>query len=125
MNVVLYTRDMEPITVIDLPMWALEFAQRMGRVRIEAADPVDMTQLMPGQRVDSIRFHIVTLEFHRLLLSKDRESWIVTVDDDVLALKLRPSWLPGQRSKINQYESETKKLAGMLLDVLSRGVGGH
>ncbi len=125
MNVVLYTRDMEPITVIDLPLWALEFAQRMGRVRIEASDPVDMTQLMPGQRVDSLRFHIVTLEFHRLLLSRDRESWIVTVDDDVLALKLRPSWLPGQRAKINQYESETKKLAGMLLDVLSRGVGGH
>ncbi len=125
MNVVLYTRDMEPITVIDLPLWALEFAQRMGRVRIEAADPVDMNQLMPGQRVDSLRFHIVTLEFHRLLLSRDRESWIVTVDDDVLALKLRPSWLPGQRAKINQYESETKKLAGMLLDVLSRGVGGH
>jgi hypothetical protein len=125
MNVVLYTRDMEPITVIDLPLWALEFAQRMGRVRIEAADPVDMNQLIPGQRVDSLRFHIVTLEFHRLLLSRDRESWIVTVDDDVLALKLRPAWLPGQRAKINQYESETKKLAGMLLDVLSRGVGGH
>lgn len=125
MNVVLYTRDMEPITVFDLPMWALEFAQRMGRVRIDVADPVDMKQPMPGQRVDSLRFHIVTLEFHRLLLSRDRESWIVTVDDDVLALKLRPSWLPGQRAKINQYESETKKLAGMLLDVLSRGVGGH
>lgn len=125
MNVVLYTRDMEPITVFDLPMWALEYAERMGRVRIQVADPVDMNQLMPGQRVDSMRFHIVTLEFHRLLLSRDRESWIVTVDDDVLALKLRPSWLPGQRAKINQYESETKKLAGMLLDVLSRGVGGH
>lgn len=125
MNVVLYTRDMEPITVFDLPMWALEYAERMGRVLIQAADPVDMRPLNRAQRIELLQFSVVTLEFHRLHLPGGRQSWIVTVDNDVLALKLRPSWLPGQRAKINQYESETKKLAGMLLDVLSRGVGGH
>lgn len=124
MNVVLYTRDMEPITVIDLPLWALEQGEKLNHIQVAVMDPVPLPG--PGERalVDRMMARSVTLEFTPIRLGYKR-SWLVIVNDDVLALKLTPSWLPGQRAKINQYESETKKLAGMLLDVLSRGVGGH
>lgn len=120
MNVVLYTKDMEPITVIDLPMWALELAERQGIVRLAVPDEV-----RTFAEFGSAHCWIVSLEFHRLLMPSGSQGWIVTVDNDELALKMRPSWLPGQRGQINDYESVTRSLCSMLRDVLARGVGGH
>jgi len=36
-NVVLYTRDMEPVTVIDLPLWALEQGEKPYRAAYKAS----------------------------------------------------------------------------------------
>ncbi len=124
MNVVLYTRDMEPITVIDLPMWALEAGDRCGMVALQVIPPVSLKPLDPGVPIPMLETRAVWLEFHRIRL-RDSQSWIVTVNDDELALTLKPSWLPGQRAKINQYEDSTRRLSAMLLDALAKGLGGH
>ena len=34
MNIVLYTRDFEPITVLDLPLWLIEQMEKQGGVRV-------------------------------------------------------------------------------------------
>lgn len=126
MNVVLYTKDMEPITVIDLPMWALEHGERLGFVSVGVMDePIPFDQTSPTDPIPPLRSYAVTLEFHRLRMLGGKSSWLVTVDNDELALKMRPSWLPGQRGQINDYESVTRSLCSMLRDVLARGVGGH
>ncbi len=124
MNVVLYTRDMEPITVIDLPMWALEAGDRRGIVALPVMPPVPLKFLDQGEPIPTLKARAVWLEFHRIRL-RDSQSWIVTVNDDELALTLKPAWLPGQRAKINQYEDNTRRLSAMLLDVLAKGLGGH
>lgn len=123
MNVVLYTRDMEPITVIDLPMWALQVGERRGMVAVDVMPPLNPKWLDPKENLLD-HFRRVYLEFHRIRFH-DKQSWLVTVDKDELALLLKPAWLPGQRAKINKYERTTRELSRMLLDVLARGVGGH
>ncbi len=127
MNVVLYTRDFEPITIIDLPMWALEHGERLRYVGVEVMDPISDTHLLPlepPEPLPLLQARRVNLEFHPIRMP-DKRSWLITVDDDVLALKLKPSWLPGQRGAINEYERTTRNLSRMLIDVLARGVRGH
>lgn len=121
MNVVIYTRDMEPITIIDLPMWALEAGERRMFVSLGIVDEVKLANARDPVDVTA---RTITLEFTLIRLG-DVRSWLITTRDDELALLLRPSWLPGQRRKINEYERNNRRLASMLLDVLARGVGGH
>lgn len=123
MNVVLYTRDMEPITVIDLPLWALEIGEQRQVLRVPVLQEPRLIANSEPPAMDLC--HDITLVFHRLVMPGGRTSWIVMVDDELLALKLRPSWLPGQRGRINEYERTTRNLSKMLLATLSRGMGGH
>ncbi|CAN7342720.1 hypothetical protein LJR074_001953 [Acidovorax sp. LjRoot74] len=119
MKVVLYTQDMEPITVFDLPMRALELG---GALRYVDVAVVEEISLSPPGRVAAMHeptMHKVTLEFHKLRMPGGVESWIVTTRDEALALRLRPSWLPGQRGAINQYEQRIRTLSEGLLAALS------
>lgn len=124
MNVVLYTRDMEPITVIDLPLWALEIGERR-QVLLQLAVLPELRLMAESEPHPMDQCHTISLEFHRLVLPGGRPGWIVMVDDELLALQLRPSWLPGQRGRANEYERTTRQLSKMLLAKLSRGMGGH
>lgn len=125
MNVVLYTRDMEPITIIDLPLWALKHGERLGFVQIEHIDSVTMNRLEKGDPViQGMVARRITLEFIPIRL-QDKRSWLVMVDDEALALELLPGWLPGQRKSINAYERSISSLAKALLETLARGAGGH
>ncbi len=120
MNVVLYTWDMEPITIIDLPIWALQHGEKEGTVNVEVMEdiPTAPYEIDPDTAPTFFRARAVCLEFHRLYMPGGRTSWLITVHDDVLALKLRPAWLPGQRAKINDYERTTRELASMLVSAL-------
>jgi len=113
MNVVLYTREMEPITIIDLPLAVLEFGQKEGFVRVEAFDPPQLVPMHESAPIE-MTFNVVTLRFDRLRFY-NRESWFVTVDDDVIALKLKPSWLPGQQAEVNQQRAIIRSLSNALL----------
>ncbi len=124
MNVVIYTRDMEPITIIDLPLWALELAERRAHVQVEVINPVLLEPTSESVQIQSITARAVTLEFTPIRLGSAR-SWIITTRDEVLAMLLRPSWLPGQRGSINQYERTVRELSKALVDALSRGAGGN
>lgn len=126
MNIVLYTRDMEPITVIDLPLWALEYGEQRRYVQVELMDPVPWPPHPVGQlvAVDHLTARRVTIEFVPIHL-RGKRSWLAMVDDEVLALNLKPSWLPGQRGAINQYERTARDLASTLLNVLARASGAR
>jgi hypothetical protein len=116
---------MEPITVIALPLWAMEHGEKLCYVQVEVMDPVPCPNT-PDRfvSIDCIKPRTVTLEFVPIRL-RDKHSWLVMVDDDELALKLQPSWLPGQQGAINDYKRINRELSRVLLDVLARGVGGH
>lgn len=124
MNVVIYTDDLEPITIIDLPIDFLRMGYERRFVRVAVPMPISvMIELDP---LDS-DCHIVTLVFHKLNKRNKHgqliESWIITTDDEVLALKLKPGWLPGQRGAINNYERIIDSLSTALLSTLRGSLG--
>lgn len=119
MNVVIYTDDLEPITIIDLPIDFCRMGYERRFVRVAVMMPISvMLETDPMLLED----YIVTLKFDKLKKSNKRgemiESWIITTDDEVLALKLKPSWLPGQRGAINDYERVIDSLSNALLSTL-------
>lgn len=125
MNVVIYTRGLEPITIIDLPMWAIEMGEKRQVVRVGIFDDVPLAPFGPGCKpFEEIQFRSVALEFHKMRLL-NAESHLITTSDDELALRLKPSWLPGQRISINTYERNIRSLCAALLGELGYGLGGH
>ena len=118
MNIVLYTRDMEPVTIIDLPIDLLNWAtnENSGYLRLAVPNPNPSCWL--GGQYMPIAFdsYTVGIEFQRLILRSRVESWLAIVDNDEYALMLKPSWLPGQQAKINYYEKTNRDLAFALLE---------
>lgn len=123
MNVVLYTTELEPITILDLPLGVLEFGEREGLVYIDAAPPLNFQSMCePTTPVELMTFRHVALRFHRLLFY-GQESWIITTDDEDLAMTLKASWLPGQRREINQQRATIRDLSNALLRAMQGGYG--
>lgn len=119
MNVVLYTKDFEPITILDLPIWLLEALERQGGVRLAVQEPLtDITM-----QADPSILHqpkVCTLYCQKLRWMDGTTKVIVVTPDEELALMLRPDWLPGQRGTINVYKDRVRFLTKKLIEVMRR-----
>jgi hypothetical protein len=103
MNIVLYTHDFEPITVIDLPMWLLEALERDGTIKVAVKRPIT-PDFVAKVAVGSVEGpETVTIEAKRLRWSDGDTKIIYVTKDDVLALTLKPTWLPGQILQVQNY----------------------
>lgn len=118
MNVVLYTRELDPITVIDLPLWLLDQLERQGTVRVAVVEPPSWTELSDPLDFDEPK--VVTIECQRLRLDANTTKQILVTDDDELALRLKPEWLPGQRAQVNQYKRNITQLTQQLVKALRK-----
>lgn len=117
MNVVIYTRDFEPITVLDLPLWLLEKMEQQGRVRVAVMRPPTWTGgEEPVQ--DVAPTETVVLECFRLRWSDGTQKPIIVTQDDELALALKPDWLPGQRAQVNSYKDTINFLVKQLKNAI-------
>jgi len=103
-NVVIYTADFEPITIIDLPIKYIDMLHDRGHIRLAIMDP-------PKSMATSDPVSEAMVEFKTVALRSERMRWIdgsmksiLVTDDDELALLLRPSWLPGQQRMINEHK---------------------
>jgi len=105
MNVVLYTTDFEPITVIDLPMWMLDHLEKYGGVKVAIKRPVtqDFIERVAIGTVEGPE--CVTIRQARLKWADGTVKTILVTEDDVLALTLKPEWLPGQRLQVQNMEA--------------------
>jgi hypothetical protein len=119
MNVVLYTDDFEPITVIDLPLWLLEQLERQGQVRVAVLRPVQYTP--ESVAVGSVEGPDVVTIYCEKLRWKDgtTKPILVTYDED-LALALRPDWLPGQRQAVQGYQVALRHLTEQLIKAMRK-----
>lgn len=112
MRVVLYTRDLEPITIIEMPLWLLEQVERAGQVRVAVREPpqkmliADPSELHQPETLD--------IYCEKLRWRDGSVKPILVVNNDELALALKPEWLPGQVQAIKWYESAIKQLVGEL-----------
>lgn len=114
MNIVLYTQDFEPITVVDLPMWLLDAVEREGSVKVAVKRPIT-PDFISKVAVGSVEGpETVTIEAKRLRWSDGDTKLIYVTKDDVLALTLKPEWLPGQILQIQNYTAAINWLSKQL-----------
>ena len=95
MNIILYTHDFEPITVVDLPHWLLEAVERDGAVKVAVKRPItpDFIERVAVGSVEGPE--TVTIQAKRLRWHDGSVKPIYVTNDEVLALTLKPEWLVG------------------------------
>ena len=108
MNVVLYTNDFEPITVVDLPRWLLDTCEQRGFVKISVPQP---TKSEPDMLV---------VKSKKIAWFDGSVKSFLTVDDEVVALALRPGWLPGQTQVVQMTERLIRKLHGKVIELMRK-----
>lgn len=121
MNVVLYTNDFEPITVLDLPVWLLEQMEKVGYVRVAVQEPLtNVLAKAPEDLGQVLQPKVVTIRCEKLRWRDGTLKPILITPDEELALMLKPEWLPGQRAAVNSYKSTIKFLTEQLVKVMRK-----
>lgn len=116
MNVVLYTQEFEPITVLDLPLWLLDQLEREGAARVA----VMMPAMVAEEQIDYQGPPTVTIYCERLRWRDGTVKPILITPDETLAMLLRPEWLPGQRKAVNDYKKAIKTLTEGLIKAMRK-----
>jgi hypothetical protein len=119
MNVVIYTEDFEPITVIDLPVWLLEQMERVGAVRVAVLQPPKITAETESMS-DYEPPQTVTIYCERLRWKDGTTKPVLITYDEELAMSLRPEWLPGQRQAVNSYKQVIRGLTDQLVKAMRK-----
>jgi len=107
MNVIIYTKDFEPITAIELPIEILESAEREGSIGLAIRSPIRSGETLSLPTliiVDCIRIPWIDGSLKPVLVTLEEEQ----------ALKLKPEWLVGQRAVVKAYERTLKILTNKL-----------
>ena len=112
---VLYTRELEPITVIDVSAWLWEMLVQQGRARLPVYEK--LTQ-HPAPHL----FRIVDIHAE-LFRYRDAATLMLFVDDEELALALRSSFLPGQQAAVKEVRGRARVEGFMKALVALRGEG--
>ena len=121
MNVVLYTNDFEPITVLDLPVWLLEQMEKVGYVRVAVQEPLtNVLAKAPEDLGEFLQPKVVTIRCEKLRWRDGTLKPILITPDEELALMLKPEWLPGQRAAVNSYKNTVKFLTDQLVKVMRK-----
>lgn len=118
MNVVLYTTDFEPITVLDLPLWLLDQLERVGAVRVAVLQPPSWITQDDSELLDMP--DVVTIYCEKLRWRDGRLKPVLITPDETLALLLKPEWLPGQQQAINAYKQTIRELTDSLVKALRK-----
>ena len=110
MNVVVYTTDFEPITVIDLPRQVLDKIEQNGGIRLALGPDKD-------ESGKSITPTICTVIMCKVRWFNGEEKPILVTKDEESALLLKPDWLPGQRGVYNLLYNHIKNLTKQLINL--------
>ena len=101
MRAVLYAYDLEPITIIDVPMNAVEYLKKHGLVRIHV--PTIPRTTFPLSEPIQTEFKQVTIRAEWLVVH-DMESMMLFTHDEETALQMKATFLPGQLGAIQDMQ---------------------
>lgn len=118
MNVVLYTTDLEPITILELPLWLMEQLEKQGAVRIAVLKPPQL--VLEGEALKFEMPETVTVYCERLRWKDNTTKLILVTPDEELALTLKPEWLPGQRAAVQAYQKAIRHLTDQLIKAMRK-----
>jgi hypothetical protein len=113
MRVVLYTRDFEPITVLEIPMWLLDQLEKQGTIKIAVAPTLKSLAETFSQEMPPMP-EVIDIYCRKLRWEDGTLKTILITNNDELALALRPEWLPGQQQAINWYHRTIHGLVDQL-----------
>lgn len=102
MRTVLYTHDLIPITVLDLPAKAMRLIEERGYVRCEALEPMPLT-VDESRRPYPPRLRVVTITAERFCRGRT-EAWMLFTHDEESAMRLKAAFLPGQTGEVRARE---------------------
>jgi hypothetical protein len=105
MRVVLYTDDMEPITVLQLSEFAAKLLEERGRVIIPVMQPIRLTPPATDDLRTSFENDRVTIWAEAFVRKGQRHLFLFT-RDEVAAMMLRSDLLPGQRRDAQERERQ-------------------
>lgn len=117
MRVVLYTDDMEPITVIELTKFAYDYLVMYGRVRLPVVMPPNYTAFNPEEKIAFENDRIVEI-FSETFIRKSQQHMMLFTRNEESALLLKCAFLPGQNKHIQ--DREKKAFATGFLYALSK-----
>lgn len=100
MNVVIYSTDIEPITVLDLPVDLLNRAAVEGKIKLRIKG-----ENTPYGNQDCVLKHA------QLAATDGSYIDILVTEDETAAMLAKPSWLPGQQGQVGFYKAKIKSLA--------------
>ena len=93
MRAVLYTNDMEPITVLNLPIEVHQF--EFVTYRVPILEPIRTRAPGPNSALTNINFRIVDITVERFCRNNEIYPLFITHNEE-LALLLKSEPLPGQ-----------------------------
>lgn len=105
MREVLFTRDLEPITVIDFKPYFYEFLAQNGEVRVPVYRPVSSWAGRDGSAFKSPMLTTVTIVAHGFYYLGETRFLFITADE-ASAMLLKSVFLPGQRQELNDVKNE-------------------
>lgn len=121
MNVVLYTDDFEPITIINLPVWLLDQMEKVGYVRVAVQEPLtNVLAKTPEELGQFLQPKVVNIRCEKMRWKDGTTKPVLITPDEELALMLKPEWLPGQRATVNSYKNTIRFLTEQLVKVMRK-----
>ncbi len=98
MNAVLYTHQLEPITVVNIPMWLWDRLGMGEPIRLQVIEPMQVSLSKTNEAVP--RYRVVSVVGEKIC-RRGHESLMLFTADEEDALLLKADFLPGQRGEIN------------------------
>lgn len=105
-KIVLYTHDLEPITIFELSAQAIHYLRMNGAVTIPVCQPLPLEPEDWGSPGQTTKFHKVHIRME-LLVWRRQEKPILVTHDEESALLLKAAFLPGQQAAINGIKRES------------------
>ena len=106
MRVVLYTNDMEPITVLSIPDWAEKVLLERHRLRVPViANPKAFTAVPTNPTRLLNDFHDVEI-WAETFIRNDKPHMLLFTYNEEQALLLKSIFLPGQQKEINDAKQK-------------------
>lgn len=121
MHATVYTRDLEPITVLWLAPWAVRMLHENGVVAF-AVHPEQKAAYDPDA-MPRLESWVVRLRGEKIRLGR-AWTWLLIADDEALALMLRAAFLPGQQGAVRERERVARAEGIEMAFSIVRRLGG-
>lgn len=115
MNTVIYTPDLEPITVINLSREQLDSAEKNGGIKLV---------IKTGENDSKYENKSCIIFCKRIKLDEGTEKTLYITHDEEIALVMKPDWLPGQVYTFNSQRKMIDKLINTITELKKKFLNG-